>query len=342
MVFYICPKCQKKWQHPVGICPFCFSDLERIKTSQTKVVASSKVLIPNLLHPKIPYYALVVEDEKGMKYAYKSVQERKIGEEIIFKTAESDGAVAIWKAGYDLLDAVENIVALLSNLKLNEKSKVVILPTLISPVHNYFRDNTSTEFLSAILEYLKSIKVKNIKVASQSLDDAPILGLAQKSGLSAVLAKSKIDLLDLAKTDFEERGKVKISKEVINADLVINLSALKSGKGVSTDNLFRSIEKDNYLALKYLYGEDFIAKEVGKLDNVLTIGEAIHPQRSDKFSVFRSLVFASKNSANLDAVFNVTGMVSSLPKYLKEIDVSKIEIVGRSILEVERNINVVL
>ncbi|MDD5639942.1 MAG: hypothetical protein PHR47_04085 [Candidatus Pacebacteria bacterium] len=342
MIFYKCLKCEKKWQYPINICPFCFSTLERVKTTKNKVIASSKVAIPSLLHPKAPYYALVLEDEQGVKFAYKSMDEKKIGDDISFEQNIDKDAVAIWKMNYDILDGIEMVANLLGGFNLTEKSKVLILPTLVSPVYNYFRDNTSVEFLNAILDFLHINNVKDIEIATQSFDDFAIETLAQKSGLLDVCLKNKIVPFDLSKGDFIKKEKIEISKKIENADLILNLSVLKAGKGSSTENILKLIKKENYLALKYLYSEEEIVQQIKDIKNVVSIGEAISPQRIDKFSVFRNLIFASRNPINLDAVFNATGLVQQLPKYLRDINIADIPIAGRSILEVQRNIDIVL
>ncbi|MFA6348170.1 MAG: DUF362 domain-containing protein [Candidatus Paceibacterota bacterium] len=342
MVFYKCLKCEKKWQHPVDICPFCFSILERVKTTKAKVIAKSKVSIPSLMHPKVPYFALVLEDEKGIRFAYKSIEEKMIGEDIHFESNINDDAVAIWRNNYDLLDSIEIISELLGGFNLNSKSKILILPTLVSSTHDYLRDNTSTEFLSAVITFLHDRDVKEIKIATQSFDDYEIENLAQKSGILDVCLKNKIVPFDLSKGAFVKKGKIEISKEVEEADLILNLSILKSGKGSSTENVFKLINKENYFSLKYLYSEEEMVLQIKDIKNIVSIGEAIYPQRVDKFPVFRNLIFASKNSVNLDAVFNATGLVNQLPKYLKNIDISNIPIVGRGILEVQRNIDILL
>ncbi|MCK9578168.1 hypothetical protein M0R01_01580 [bacterium] len=341
MVFYKCNNCNKKWQQPVSICPFCFSKLERIRTEKLKVIASSKVVIPSLLHPKIPYYALLIEDECGNKFAYKSMKDRRVGDSLEFASSDNRDAVVIWKANYDLLDAIENIVKL-AKLEIRKDSKILVLPTLVEPVHNHFHENTSLEFLDAILTYLENVGVRKIKIATQSLSDKPIEILAQKSGLLDVCIKHKLTPFDLANSGFDNQGSIHISREVKENDLLLNLSALKSGKSSSNENAMRLIEKSNYEALRYLYSEEYIFKALSSIDNMFIFGEAIHPQRTDKFPVFRSLIFGSRNPVNLDAVFNNTGMVNNLPKYLRDTKVDQIKIIGREIDEVKRNIDLIL
>ena len=61
MSFYQCTKCKKTWQYPLEKCPECFLDLKENKGNTFKVIGVSKVSIPTILHPKTPYFVLVLE-----------------------------------------------------------------------------------------------------------------------------------------------------------------------------------------------------------------------------------------------------------------------------------------
>lgn len=333
MVFYQCAKCKKVWQQPIGICPECFSELEKVKTLKNKVIGISKVGIASTPHPEVPYFALVLEDELGNKWAHKSVKEYAIGEEVVFNPG-NDSSVAIWKNKYEAVDSIERIFNLL-NLSLSENSKIVILPTLISPNHAYFRENTSPEFLDSILKFLfeRKIKLENIKIVAQSFNEIPIEGMAQKSGLLDVCLKSKIMPMDLAKLVFVKNGNLEISEEVLNADMVLNLAMMKMEKASATDNVFKLLKKENYSALKYLKSEEEIIDELkGCLSNIVNIGESDFIQRADKTVIYAGLILGSKNFLNLDRVFSEV-TTSKVPEIVKGIDLQNIEIVGRDIKE---------
>ncbi len=336
MVFYQCSKCKKVWQQPVEICPECFSRLEKVKTLKAKVVGISKVSISSVPHPEVPYFALVLEDELGNKWANKSVKEYAIGEEINFTTG-SDNSVAVWRTKYDIIDSIEKIFSLL-NLSLNENLKIVILPTLFSPNHAYFRDNTSPEFLDAVLKFLfeKNIKLENIKIATQSFDEAPIEGMAQKSGLLDICLKNKIMPLDLSKSNFVKKGNLEIAEDILNADIVLNLSMMKACKASASENIYRTLKKENFASLKYLQSEEDIVNELkNNLTNIVTLGEADFVQKQNKTIVYPGLILGSKSFLNLDRVFNEIMMVDKLPEILKEVDIQNIEITGRDIKEVK-------
>jgi len=334
MVFYQCSKCKKIWQQSIGVCPKCFSELEKVKTNKTKVIGISKVSIPSLPHPEVPYFALVLEDELGNKWAHKSIKEYAVGEEINFETNED--SVAIWRTKYDIVDSIEKIFSLL-NLSLNENSKIVILPTLVSPNQSYFRDNTSPEFLEAVIQFLfeKKIKLENIKIATQSFDEVLIEGMAQKSGLLDVCLKNKIMPLDLSKLNFVKKGSLEIAEDVLSADIIFNLSMMKIGKAGASENAYRVLKKENFASLKYLQSEEDIVNELkNSLTNIITLGEADFVQKQNKTIVYPGLILGSKSFLNLDRVFNEI-VASNLPEILKEVEIQNIKITGRDIKEVK-------
>ncbi|PIV64877.1 MAG: hypothetical protein COS09_02525, partial [Candidatus Nealsonbacteria bacterium CG01_land_8_20_14_3_00_12] len=186
-MFYRCSKCKKIWQYPIERCPDCFSDLERIKSEKIKVIGISKVTIPTIFHQKIPYFVLVLEDENGNKWTQKSIKEYKIGDLFKVEPCTDKNAVAIWRIKYDILEAIEKVIELLGGPppNLGWGTKILILPTLVSPKHPYLAINTNPKFLESLIKYLIEIggDVKNIKVAAQSFDETPIEASAQKSQL---------------------------------------------------------------------------------------------------------------------------------------------------------------
>ena len=327
MPFYQCKKCKKTWAYLIKECPFCFESLIKLESNQMKVIACSKINIPTLLHPKVPYFALVIEDENGNKYAYKSITEKKVGEEISF--VPNNNAVAIWRNKYDFEEAIEKVIDLINGLPLNESSNILVLPTLISPNHSYFRENTSPEFLDAILNVLLK-KTKNIKIAGQSFNDNPIELSAQKSGLLDVCLKHDMTPIDLAKNNFVKQNKLEISEEAINSDIILNIPIMKINKASATDNMFKIISKDNYSALKYLHSEELIINELSEimLNKTITIAEADVVQGHDKFNRYLGLVLAGNNYLNVDKVFDEITMNK---------EGNNIPIVGRNIKEVQHN-----
>jgi hypothetical protein len=336
-MFFECKNCKKIWQHNIEKCPFCFSPLERIKSKKAKVIDIAKVQIPSLLHPKVPYFILVLEDEMGNKWIQKSYKEYKIGKEISFDIAENKKAVAIWKVKYDFLEAIEKVIEFLGGIKISQSSKILILPTLVSVSHPYFRDNTSPQFLEAVLKFLleSGAKTENIKVASQSLDEIDIGAKAQKSKLLKVCQNFKILPLNLAEKEFIKKGDLEISKEVFLADLILNLPILKMGRAQATENIFVLLKKENFLAQKYLFSEKEIFEKLRKeIPEYLTIAEAKEVQDEEKFVHRLGLVLASFSPQNLDRVF-VEITKSKLPEILKDLRTEEISVLGRKVEEVK-------
>ncbi len=342
MAFYQCPKCKRVWQYPIEKCLDCFLELERMKSEKIKVIGISKVTIPTMFHPKVPYFVLLLEDEKGNKWVQKSTKEYKIGEEFQFETSTEKNSVAIWRIKYDILEGIERVIELIGGLKVNQNSKILILPTLISPEHPYFSDNTSPQFLESTIKYLlkRGAKVENIKVSGQSFDEIPIEASAQKSQLLKVCQDYKIVPLDLAKTNFIKKTTdnftFEISEEVFNSDLIFNLPILKMGKISATENIFKFLKKENYLGLKYLYSEEEIIESLNKvLPPYLTLAEAQSVQKSDQFVAQLGLILTSFNALNLDRVFTEITKPQSLPEVLEKVKIENIPIVGRKIEELQ-------
>ena len=373
-MFYQCPKCKNIWQYPIEKCPDCFLGLEKLLTKTAKVIGVSKINIPTLLHPKVPYFVLVLEDEKGNKWAYKSLKEYKIGEEFIPEVSQNKNAVAVWRIKYDILEAMEKVIELLGGLKINSQTRILILPTLVSPKHPYLAINTNPKFLESLINYLSNIGAdkKNIKVAAQSFDEVPIEASAQKSQLLDVCLQNQITPLDLAKGNFVKKTQdgftFEISEEVFNSNLIINLPILKLdlklGVRGATENILKFLKKESYFSLQYLYSpskseggkedssslteEEMMEKLQGVLPNYLTIADGQTIQKAAGFTAFLGLTLASLNPLNLDRVFAEICMVAlhqgsggGLPEYLKKIKIEDIPIVGRKVEEVQYNLNYV-
>lgn len=345
-MFYQCSKCKKVWQYPIEKCPECFSALERMKSERIKVVGISKVAIPTMFHPRVPYFVLVLEDEKGNKWVQKSDREYQIGEEFKIETATNDKTVAIWRIKYDILEGIEKAVELVGSSFLNRAfdtgTKILILPTLILPKHPYLCENTSPQFLGNFIKHLikKGARSENIKVVGQSFDETPIEAAAQKSQLLKTCQDYKILPLDLAKTNFikKEEGNLtfEISEEVFQTDLIINLPILKIGRASAGANVLKFLKKENYFGLKYLRAEEEIIENLNKvLPRYFTLAEAQSVQKADQFVAHLNLIFGSFNPLNLDRIFSEVSMTEKLPEYLKRVKIDDIPLVGRKVEEVQ-------
>jgi len=347
-MFYKCVKCKNKWQYPILKCPECFSATEKFDGKNIKVAGVSIVSIPTLLHPIVPYFGLILEDDKGNRWAYKSTKEYKIGDDFKIETTAERDAVAIWRIKYDIFEAIEKIIGTIEHFKVAKDFKVLILPTLIIPKHSYLAFNTNPQILDGIINFLlkKGIDSKNIKIAAQSFDEIPIKASASKSGLLDICLKHKIAPFDLAQGEFikeEKDGFVfEISKEALDSDFILNLPILKmdekSGIQGATKNIIKLLKKESYLGLKYLYSEDEILIKLNELlKNCFHVGDGLVIQNTNQYTNFLGILFASFNPLNLDRVFAQVVGSKKLPKYLASLDAKKIKTFGRTIEEVKYN-----
>jgi len=331
MIYYQCPKCQRIWQYPIDECPYCLIPMERKEGKGSKVIGSSKITIGSLNHKKVPYWGIVLEDDKGNKWPHKSMIEKNVGDEITYTANEN--AVSIWRIKYDPLTAIEETNKLLNFLPNKEDLKVLIIPQLDSPNYSYFRENTSPEFISAIIDFLIKNKIDSdkITVATQSFNQNPIEACAQKSGLLNACTKKGIMPFDLAQSTFVEHDGLEISKAVLDADLVINLPLLKGGESMATKNLFKVL-KTNPINQKEA------AEKLSTLPNIITIAEAEYTQRPNKTVIFTGLILGGKNTLKLDRIFSELVFHKQLPELVKDIKIEEIETNGRQIEEVRYNI----
>jgi len=221
-----------------------------------------------------------------------------------------------------------------------EEARILILPTLTSPKHPYFAENTTPQFLESLIKYLtnRGAKLENIRVVGQSFDEIPLETSLQKSLLLKVCQDYQITSLDLTKANFIKKSQdnftFEISEEVFNSDFIINLPILKVGKIVASENVFKFLKKENCLSLKYLYSEGEIRESLNKiLPQYLTIAEAQSAQKLDQFTTPLGLIFGSFNSLNIDRIFAEVCLLKELPEELKKVRIEDIPIVGREIEE---------
>lgn len=348
-MFYECKKCKRRWQYPLPECPYCLIPLDEMAGKSAKVSGVMKVSISTLLHPAAPYFVLLLEDEFGNLWAHKSDKKYQAGDELDF--TPNTEAVAVWRVKYNRREAVSKAMELIGESEIDTNSKIVILPTIEKASHAYFRDNTSPEFLTAVLEVVleKGVKTENVTVAGQSFGEislgkfgmaaagvSPVAAMAQKSGLIAACQKFGILPIDLAEGEFEKVGQFEVAKKILEADMIVNLAMEKIGRAAACENMFRVLRKENYLGQKYLGSEVEIAAALAPvMDKMTVVGEAEFVQRSNKLTTFAGLVLASKNAVNLDRVFNEITRSFKTPEIVKNVDLASIPIAGRSIKEVQ-------
>jgi hypothetical protein len=337
MSFFVCPNCKRVWGYKIEKCPFCFVELKREKWKKAKVRCLGQTTVPSLFHQKVPYYVLILETENERKFLQKSVKNYKIDEIFeIEKPKNNEEAVVIWRKKYDFFEPIEKIFEAFE-INLKPDQKILILPTIKKDSHPHSRENTSPEFLESLLEFLFEfgIKPENITVLTQAFDDIPIIEKIKKSHLLKVCEKKKVNFFDIAQGKFLEKDGIKISEKVFEGDFVLNLPILNMREARSCENLFFLIEKQNLEVLEYFSDKKEIFEKLQKnLPKIFTLAEADHIQNERGINFYLNLVLGSFNQKNLDLVFYKI-VKRNLPEIIKDVELEKIEVLGRKIEEVE-------
>jgi len=284
-MFYKCPKCDRRWQYPVEKCPECFETLQKMENKQTKVIGITKVSIPTLTHPNVPFNILLLEDEFGNKWSYKTQREYKENDNFILETAKTRDAVAVWTWKYDILETLDKLEYLLNGFKIDSDSTVLILPKLTKAEHPYLRENTSPEFLDCLIKFVisKGVNPLNIMVGAQSFTDTPIEMMAQKSQLLEVCQQNGVNPLIISMAGFDELYNLRISEFAKKVSLIINAPILKEGQDWASQNLLTLLEKNDYLKLTDKEKkQEAIDKIISGLNNIVTIAQANEIQNANK------------------------------------------------------------
>ncbi len=333
-MFYQCPQCKKIWQFPIGECAECFMKLERIESKSAKVIAVSLTSLPTLSHMDVPYYVLLLQDENGNIWARKSEKEYKAGDEFEYETSAEKNVVAIARNKYDDLEQVEKLISFLGGINVSAQSKIIILPSISKANHSYLRDNTSQEFLEAVLQYLvnSGAKPENIKVIGQSFDDLPIEAKAQKSGLLEICAKFKVLPQDIGKMERAVKGEYALPKEALEADIFINLPIMKEGKASASANLLTLLDKDD--AMQFRVSRESLENIITAFPNMFVIAEANIVQKRDRLTAFFGASFAGRNPILIDRVFAQTICDANIDPAIKNIKLEDIKVLGNTIKEI--------
>src|SRR3989338_7354141 len=159
---------KRKWMYPISRDIHTKGKIVKQISRKAKVIGITKVNIPSPLHPIIPYYILLLEDEYGNRMPKKTMKERKIGETYEIKPAKTGGAVVITKIKYDTEEYLKESLKLLHEYKINSDDKILIKPGIIEPAYGYQAVNTNPRLLDALLSILKGNGVRDIIVAEQS------------------------------------------------------------------------------------------------------------------------------------------------------------------------------
>ncbi|MEK6808709.1 MAG: DUF362 domain-containing protein, partial [Nanoarchaeota archaeon] len=327
---WICKNCNKKWIQPVETCIFCKGKTEKQIGRKLRVIGFTKVNIPSVMHPIVPYNILLLEDELGNKMPKKTIRDYNMGDDYEVLPSKDRHAVSITKIKYDVDSAIEEALYLIGGIKVNAKTRILLKPNIMSSAYKYLSVTTHPKILSAIITYLLSngALAKNIALAEQCIYN-PIDDALVKSGIGEVCKHFNIRFLDIAKGDFEEREingmKFNISK-IPNYDLIINVPVLKThllfGISGAFENMTRFVAKENLLQLqKTNIDLNKVLVILNKiLPKYLTIGDGMIGMQGNwplnGECAFLNYVLASHDAVAHDAVFAELGMFLRNPKYL--------------------------
>jgi uncharacterized protein (DUF362 family) len=345
MIRWKCNSCNKVWIYPIKKCFYCKGNIDRIDIKPKKIIGITKVTVPSPLHPIVPYNILLLEDEGGNRIPRKTMKEYRVGGEFIEEKAKTDNAVSIVKTKYDIYDAIKNALELI-NFEISSSSKILIKPNIVIAAYPYQTVCTNPRVVEAIIKLLldKGINKENISVGEQSVFGEDTIKAATKSGILSVCKKYNINFIDLSKTEFEERTiesyKFKISREVLNKDLIINVPVLKthSQLGISgaLENMTRVVNVETQKEMSKTNPDEQIAC-LSKYIQYLTIADGtIGMQGTGPFLTgepsFLNLILASRDPVALDTVFCELGMFD-IPAYIKTA--SKVGVGNSNLKEIE-------
>lgn len=319
---------KRKWLYPIKKDIYSHGKIIKQVSHKAKIIGITKVYIPSPLHPIIPYYVMLLEDEFGNRLPKKTMKNRKIGDIFEIKRAESDGAVIITKIKYDISSYLHESLNLLYSYDLDETDKILIKPSIIEPANPYQAVNTNPKVLDAVICYLKEKGVKDISVGEQSMLGNDTLLSAKKAGILDVCKKQNVQFMDLGKYEFVEKTydnfKFNISKEALERK-IINIPVMKTNMqiGISgaMENMIRVVDEKTQ---KDMYANDIektLPKLIKALPGFLSIGDAsigMHGNGPTYLGepAFLNIFIISKDPVALDSVFTELG-IFEIPNYIK-------------------------
>ncbi len=347
IIRWVCEKDNKKWIYPIEKCIYCKGTIKKQISSKAKVIGITRVNINSPLHPVIPYNVILLEDEYGNRMPKKTMKDYKIGDQYVLEKAKEDSAVVITKIKYDYGESLKQSIALLNSFDIKKGDKVLIKPSIIEPAYPYQAVNTSPRLLDEVIKFLKGLGVSDIVVGEQSLLGNDVGPAAKKSEILDVCLRHKVNVTDLSRAEYIEKGydgiKFEIAKEVFERK-IINIPVMKTNSQIGISGAIENMVRvASPKTQKAMFDED-IEKALPRLIKVLpkfiTIGDAtsgMHGNGPTSMGepAFLNILYISKDPVALDAVFAETGMLPK-PMYLEEAqsigagisDIKEIEIVG--------------
>ncbi|MCH8003521.1 MAG: DUF362 domain-containing protein [Nanoarchaeota archaeon] len=319
---------KRKWLYPIEKDIYSHGKIIKQVSHKAKIIGITKVNIPSPLHPIIPYYVMLLEDEYGNRLPKKTMKSRKIGDVYEIKPATSNGAVIITKIKYDINAYLKESLNLLNSYDLNDDDKILIKPSIIEPAHPYQSVNTNPKILDAIICHLKEKGVKDIIVAEQSMLGNDTIASSKKAGILDVCKKHDVQFVDLSKSNFIEKihddFKFNIAKEVLERK-IINVPVMKThtqiGISGAMENMIRVVDEKTQ---KEMYTHDIektLPKLIKTLPGFLSIGDTtigMHGNGPTYLGepAFLNMIFVSKDPVALDTVFTEIG-IFEMPNYIK-------------------------
>lgn len=365
IVRWVCNQCNRRWIYPIGKCIYCKKDVVKKVSGKLKVVGYTKVNVPSLLHPITPYNILVLEDDQGNRIPRKTIKDYKIGDYYKEKPATKEPAVSIVKIKYDLDNAVEESLHLINDLEVDNSSKILIKPNMMSAAYPYLGVTTNPKVVGAIIKYLikKGAKKENIVLAEQCIY-SKFESAVKKTGFGLLCKINGVNFIDIANSEFVEKEvgdfKVKITRQIFDKDLIINVPILKThlvfGISGAFENMSRLIAPDDLLKMEQLAEErkidlnDAIAKLHKILPKYVTLSDGTIGMEGNGpingIPAFLNYLLASKDPAAHDAVFNELGLFVRKARYLEianklgvgENKIENIEVVGNELMATAREL----
>lgn len=346
IIRWVCRKDNKKWIYPVEKCIYCKGPIEKVVSREARVIGITRVNVPSLLHPIVPYNVVLLEDEHGNRMPKKTMKDYRIGDNFRIEKAKGKNAVSIMKVKYDIKEALRESIELIG-FEIAKDDKILIKPSIIEPAYPYQAVNTNPKILEALLEILKEKGISDVIVAEQSWPGNDTLASAEKSEIAKVCKKHGCSFVDLRKAQYSEREAEGMRFNIADAAFerkIISVPALKTNSqiGISgaMENMMRVADDKTQEMMHVNDIEKSLPKLIKALPEFLTIGDGIigmHGQgpTSSGEPAFLSMILASRDCVAMDAVFAEMGMLPK-PEYVKEAgilgvgnaDIKSIEIIG--------------
>jgi len=348
---------KRKWIYPVERDIYTKGRIIKQVSTKAKVIGITKVNIPSPLHPIVPYYVMLLEDEYGNRMPKKTMREHKIGGTYELKAAATDGAVIITKIKYDIEEYLKESIKLVHDYELKAADKILIKPSIIESAYAYQAVNTNPKVIDALINYLRERGIEDIAVGEQAMLGNDVTDAANKAGILDVCKKHDVPFIDLSKAEYAEKTadgfSFRIAKDAIDRK-VINVPAMKTNSqiGISgaMENMIRVTDERTQ---KRMFEEDIektLPKLIKELPKFLTVGDAtigLHAQGPTSMGepAFLNMLFVSKDPAALDSVFVKAGLFK-MPQYLKEAaaisqgntDTKSIEIIGDDLEAIKQHL----